>query len=161
MQFASNSDFYKEVSLNGFRIRGYFINEVIVVERLMDRFIAKHFTPDTAKQIELIELFISTKRISFEGKRQAFKFIVDHHYATLFENKDLIYTNLKKIEDFRNILAHNILDTRPESAEDIKNGTIGFLKFENDTTLITYTQTDIDNFVKMIADLQKLLYDAV
>jgi len=161
MKFEDSKDLYKEIAPNGYRIRGYFINEVIVIARLMDRHIVKHFTDDADKQMELIELFISTKRVSFEGKRQAFKAIVDKYYPTRFKDKDKIYANLKKIEDLRNILAHNILDTRQEAVESIKNGVIGFLSFHNESILITYNKDEIENFKTIIKDLQKELFDGM
>ena len=60
MQFIDSPDEYGQMVDAAYRIRGYFINEIIVAERLMDNFIAKHFTSDIDKKSELIELFIST-----------------------------------------------------------------------------------------------------
>jgi hypothetical protein len=158
MQFEDNPEAYKSLAHNGYRIRGYFLSEIIVLERLIDRFIARHFTDNENRQMELIELFLSTKRIIFENKKMAVKHIIDLHYSDKFPNWKQLYSDLSKLADLRNLIAHNILDTSPSGLEHAKNGTISFIKFENATIEVTYTKAEIDNFKGMVKGLQAAFY---
>ena len=99
MKFAYNDDIYKQIAGNGFRIRGYFMNEIIVLERMVDRFLVNHFTKDEDRQLELLSLIMATKRINFESKRQVLKFIIEMHYPAFNKANPEICTDLKKLED--------------------------------------------------------------
>ncbi|MEI2749835.1 MAG: hypothetical protein V9E88_13920 [Ferruginibacter sp.] len=152
---------YNEMAPAAHRVRGIIINEVVLIERLMDRFIANHFTADDKKQMELIELIFATKRISFESKRQIFKFLAEKYYSSKFTDLEKLVARLKDIEDIRNIVAHYMLDTTEKGYENLKNNIIGFVKFHNNTEIITYSNDKVKEIFKMIREHQKILFDAL
>jgi hypothetical protein len=78
--------------------RGTIINETILLERLIDDYIASYFCGEDVKKIELVDLVISTNRMIFENKVQVFKYLVEHH------DKELIKKNPDMINDILNVV---------------------------------------------------------
>lgn len=161
MNFGINSELYNEVALNGLKIRGYFINEIISLERLIDQFIAKSITTDVDMQHELVAVIFGTKRIGFESKRRILIFILKKYHQELNKANPTVGADLKKIEDYRNTFAHCVLDTTPESIENVKNGKIGFIEIENDIHIVYYEQEELNNLRDMVSKYKKIFFNQI
>ena len=59
------------------QVRGVIINEIILLERLMDEYISEYFCVDIDKRMELMDIIVSTKRITFESKSQILRTILE------------------------------------------------------------------------------------
>jgi hypothetical protein len=131
-------------------LRGSFINDTILLERVIDEFICRHFCSEENKKVELLESLMSTKRITFDSKLAVAKFIIDNHYPE-FDEK---YPNYKKditdIITHRNVFAHFLLDTSDDGVEKMKLGGIQFLKFEKKTIPVLYDDLQIKEIDKKI-----------
>ena len=135
---------YKKISFRAYYIRGFVINQTIALERLIDIYIAKHFSNDEEKQHQLIQMILSTKRIDFEAKRQILKFIIENYDSNFQEQFPEIATHLKKIGEARNVFAHQILDTGKEALKNLEKGEIKFVNFHNTPQFISYNKNKID-----------------
>lgn len=124
----------QQIQLLGYQYRGQIINDLIHLERLMDEFLSRHFCSDTEKKKEFFELIIATERMSFSSKIQIFEFIFKKHHATLTTKFPKIFSDIKNLNDERNIVAHYLLDTSPNGKKVFEEaGIIGFVKFRNST----------------------------
>jgi hypothetical protein len=141
---------FTDITQNCFKVRGFIINQTISLERIMDRYISKYFSNDETKIEELIELVFSTKRIAFESKRQIFKYIVDNHNKDFLKKYPDVCSDLKKIEEHRNVFAHYYLDNSDEGEEMFKNGKMGFVEFLNKTETIYYTRQGLNKIYDML-----------
>ena len=112
--------------------RGVLLNHTILLERLIDSYISEYFCGLGEKSIELMDTIISTRRMTFEGKMQVFRIILDKQYPKS-KNKHTDYaTDLQVIANRRNQLAHFFLDPSEEAMERfIKQGAFTLLKIDN------------------------------
>ncbi len=67
---------YHQYTDLAFHRRGVIINQTIMLERIIDDTIANYFCGQTKKKMEILELIISTNRMTFENKMQVLKFIL-------------------------------------------------------------------------------------
>jgi len=130
--------------------RGKIINQAALLESVMDIYISRHFSKEPIRQLEMIELILSSSRITFENKRQVFKFLVDK-YEPEFAKRNKSYANdLDTLNRQRNIFAHYPLNVAIEANELFeKHRTISFIKFKNATALEIYNEKKIDQYLKL------------
>ena len=136
-----------ELQLTAYKYRGQIINDLIHLERLIDESISRHFCSDAEKKTELMELILCNERISFHSKIQVFQYIFDKHKKEFVSNNLNIFSDIKKLNDERNIIAHYLLDTSETGKKTFKEtGNIGFVKFRNSTETIWRTNSDYNNY---------------
>ncbi len=118
------------------QIRGVLINHIILLERLMDSYISKYFCQTEEKATELMDLIISTKRITFESKAQVFKTILDKVLPERKNDNQKLAKDFQFIAGERNMLAHYFLDITQPSVDRYKTdgSTITSLKIEKTRT---------------------------
>jgi hypothetical protein len=150
---------YPYLAPKAWTIRGLIINETIYLERLIDEFLGRHFCPDPAKRVELFELILGNERINFESKRQILQFVLEKHHKKLVDENKSIFSDLKKIIDERNFLAHQLLDSSEEAFDKLKEGKIGFVKFRNSTEKVWYDDPKLNKIRQSISDYIKLFTD--
>jgi hypothetical protein len=94
--------------------RGRFLNSIAVIEHDIAKLLTEYFcTSDPFKQ----ELFFNRVacRLSLEQKRVLLVEIVKNDYPRYWEEHDSFINDLKEIQEFRNKLAHSILDVSDEA----------------------------------------------
>ena len=148
----------KKLQEAGYIYRGQLINDLIYLERLIDEAVSRHFCADLEKKKELIELMLSNERIGFYNKVQIFEYIFKTHRPEFVKANPNIFSDIKKLIDERNIVAHYLLDTSETGkSEYINNGKLGFVKFRNSTETLWRTQEMYLNFHLMTSNYIKLL----
>ena len=88
------------------------------------------------------------------------KGVTNQNHTTLefVKENPNIFSDIKKLIDERNIVAHYLLDTSEAGkSEYINNGKIGFVKFRNSTETLWRTQEMYLNFHLMTSNNIKLL----
>src|SRR5688572_29116737 len=84
--------------------RGDFISLVVVLERMIEFYIAGHFCKSKELKGELIDLIISTKRVTFESKIQILKVLFERHEKDFVDKNKNYHNNLVEIGEHRNVL---------------------------------------------------------
>jgi hypothetical protein len=116
--------------------RGVLINSIILLERLMDKYISEYFcdTPDRAT--ELMDMILSTRRITLDSKADVFRVILDKLYPEKKKENSAIAKDFKFIVEERNMLAHYFLDVSPDILNNFseQNGAFTLLKIEKTRT---------------------------
>ena len=108
--------------------------------RLIDTYISFHFCSDKDRQKEFYELIIANERMTFSSKIQVFEYLLKKHKKNFVSKYFAIFSDLKNLNEERNIVAHYLLDTSPEGIERyIKDKSFGFVKFRNSTETIWRT----------------------
>ena len=110
-----------------YRRRGELINQTIMLERAMDSFLAKYFCNDTAKETELLEIFLSTTHVTFFAKQEVIMIILKKHIPEFVLAYPDVEKDLKEIMEERNIVAHSVLDFSDVNSNN-KNSLIGEVK---------------------------------
>ena len=137
-------------------VRGTIITEVAKMERMIDDYIAKHFCHYRKRQIELIEVIISTKHLTFQSKADIVRFIVVRRGDATKEQATKIHNALlqeNKIAYHRNLLAHAELDTSREAVNIFKadKQTVRFIKFSaNSTKPVVYDKKEVIRLLELI-----------
>ena len=140
---STNKEFANKVVL----LRGEIISQVIVLERYIDIYLAYYFThTDGAKFTEMLELILSSDKMSFDGKRQVFCFLLKKHEPTFIAKYSSISNDLIYILQQRNILAHYIFDLSDEAVRE-RPEIISFIKYKNATSLVDFDENKINNLV--------------
>lgn len=112
--------------------RGVLINHIILLERLVDSYIAEYFCGVGNRSIELMDMILATRRITFDGKMQVLKMILDKQFSRELNKHSEYAKDLQLISNRRNQLAHFFLDPSPEAIERfIKTGAFTLLKIDN------------------------------
>ena len=134
--------------------RGKIINDTILLERIIDTFIAIYFTKDEpefkdGKSLftEMIELILSNERMSLGSKIEVFCYIVKKHYPQFLLDNPTLNKDLAFIIQQRNILAHYMFDTSDDYIAE-QNSKFGFIKQKNKTETIEFDKArmkDVDD----------------
>ncbi len=137
----------QQIQLSGYSYRGQIISDLIHLERLIDESISRHFCTTTDKQKEFFELIIANERMTLNSKIQVFEFIFKKHHNDLIKSVSEIFSDLKKLNEERNIVAHYLLDTSEDGRKmfnDFKK--IGFVKFRNSTETLWRSNDDVNKW---------------
>jgi hypothetical protein len=154
---------YENYSTLAFQRRGIIVNETILLERLIDYYIADHFCKDDEKRAELMETIICTNRMIFENKIQVLKFLLEkHNKKVIDEHPKMIKDILEIIIPERNIFAHYWLVTTEEISGWVTTNKTVFIKYKNATEYIEYDTEKvskivslINKYIKVFMELQK------
>lgn len=137
--------------------RGVLINQVILLERLIDRYISEYFCNVPDRATELMDMILATKRITFDSKAQVFRAILDKIYPDKKKENAGIAKDLQFIAEERNMLAHFFLDVSHDILSNFseKNGAFTLLKIEKTRTREVFDFKrirKIGNMVTLYAD---------
>lgn len=116
------------------RTRGFLINHIILLERMMDKFISQYFCNIPDKALELMDMILATKRITFEYKAQVLRAILDKLYPQNKKENTQLATDFQYIAEQRNMLAHFFLDNSPDIIKEFEKGSGSFILLKIDKT---------------------------
>ncbi len=102
---------------------GEIISRTVNLERIIDTMIASYFCHDDTKRDELLKLVLCTERITFESKRQVLKWIFETYDNSIIKAYPTLFKDLQNIGEYRNVLAHNHLDTTQFITDNIARKT--------------------------------------
>ena len=108
--------------------RGSFLNSVAVIERDIAVILTEYFcTEDELKR----ELFFNkvTEKLSLEKKKQILIEIVKNDYPRYWDDNQKFLKDLQKIQEFRNKLAHSVVDLSEDAIERPLDEGIGFVQW--------------------------------
>ena len=130
---------YPKYTRRDYERRGEIISRTVNLERIIDTVIASYFCHDTVKRDELLFLLLSTERISWENKRQIMQWILEKYAPDLKKQYPDIFKDLQEIGEFRNVLAHNHLDTEGFVQYEAQKTTV-INKYKNKKIVIEITE---------------------
>lgn len=132
-------------------IRGTFLDQSIMIERLIDDIIAKHFCAEEEKRILLFSLI--TSRFSFQSRIMALKTVLECCYPQLFEKHRNTIKNLQQIREFRNKIAHSMIDSSIEFLEKKYNDRIRLVVYGKEKHIVIKK----DDMKKRLSDCSKAI----
>jgi hypothetical protein len=151
-----NLDTTEQIQNSALKIRGYMLNELIFIERLIDEYITRHFCKDEHKKKELFE-FIVCEYVAFEPKRHLLNYLIEKYDKELFENNE---SNLKDLTDLmvkRNRFAHWMVDTSEEAHDLFKQNKIRLTRFKNKTEHYIITDKIIEELGVKIKNCRDMM----
>ena len=135
---------------------GEIISATVGLERIMDSFIGEHFCSDKSKKTELVNLLLSTERITYESKRQVLKWIVETHYPNLKELHPTIFNDMQEIGELRNTLAHGYLNIH-NFVEHTHKEILSVKKYKNEGLYINLERKALKEYWEMIINYSNVL----
>lgn len=150
-QFAADYAAYTNLA---FIRRGVIINETIMLERIIDEIMCRHFCEYIQKADELMT-FVFGSRMTFDNKIQVFKLITQIHNPKFLEDNPTIINDIIKVNQERNVFAHYWLKTGSDLSELLKENKTVFIKFKNDNDYVIYDEDKFINSVHMIQNCIK------
>jgi hypothetical protein len=141
-------------------IRGRFLNSVAVIERDIAVILTEYFClADESKK----ELFFEkvTGKLSLDEKKKILIEIVNNNYPRYFREHKKFLNDLEKVQEFRNKLAHSVLDVSVEAlARPLENG-VGFIQWKRGKPITDKEFQDWEVRTNMIistlSDIKRLL----
>jgi len=122
------------------QVRGRFLNTVAVIEHNIALLLAEYFSPiDLSKRQIFLEEIAS--HMSLERKRVVLTKILQRDYPRFWSENEEHFAYFKKIQEFRNKLAHSVLDTSDEALSRPLEDGIGFIQW-NQGQPITERESD-------------------
>ena len=110
-------------------LRGRFLNSVAVIERDIAIIFTEYFcTSDESKS----ELFFTkvAEKLSLQKKKEILVEIVKADYPRFWEENKEFLNTIQQIQEFRNKLAHSVLDVSEEAlARPLEEG-VGFVQWK-------------------------------
>jgi len=100
-----------EIELSG-KIRGPLLDQAILIELLVQDTIRSHFCQDTRKWALLDDLILN--QLSFDRKIWILDKLLKLNYEDLDSDFPMLNRHLESIKNYRNKIAHSLLDTDPE-----------------------------------------------
>lgn len=85
-------------------VRGNAITQFAGIESAIENFIADHYIKDRASRDLFHHEVLQSPQFSFELKKRIMTEILKTHYPEVY--KDFPSTKLKKLQEYRNIIAH-------------------------------------------------------
>lgn len=144
---------YKLYTNTAYRVRGIIINEIILLERMIDGYLANYFCTTSKSKKSLKELILCTDRITFGNKREVFQFILETENPAFLKKHPNFLKNITEIIKERNIVAHYWLNTSDEAISKIETEpTIELIKFKNVISGIVYNDAKIKKILLMIKE---------
>lgn len=110
-----NSELVKQADVEyklATRIRAPFLEQAIVIDRLIADIISQHFCPDEEKRTLFFSLITNGITLSFHASINVFEKLLKLCYPDLYEKH--LFKKLDTIRNFRNRIAHSMLDTSEE-----------------------------------------------
>lgn len=110
-------------------LRGRFLNSVAVIERDIAVILTEYFcTIDESKR----ELFFEkvAEKLSLQKKKEILIEIVKNDYPRYWEENKQFLIDLQHIQEFRNKLAHSVLDVSDEALARQPEEGIGFVQWK-------------------------------
>lgn len=141
-------------------MRGRFLNFVAVIERDIAVLLTKYFC---TKSEEKQELFFNkiAKKLSLQKKKEILIDIVKNDYPKYWEKHTEFLKSLQDIQEFRNKLAHSVLDTSNEALSRPLEEGIGFVQWNSGEPI---TNEEFDNWqvrantvISILSDIKRLL----
>jgi len=140
--------------------RGRFLNHLAVIEHDIAKLLTEYFcTSDTFKQ----ELFFERVacRLSLEQKRVLLVDLVKNDYPRYWEENSSFINDLKELQEFRNKLAHSILDVSDETLSRPLEEGISFVQWKKGAPI---TEREFDEWCaranmvsSTLTDIKRLL----
>jgi hypothetical protein len=139
-------------------VRGYFINKVTYIEKMMEYYVAFYFCQDNDRAVQMINLLTGDRFVSFESKRVAFENTMKKCDTEMYnENKDK-FEKLTTMQTERNRLAHLIVLLNDSAEKEFENtGSIALVKFANTSKPIWYTENKIKEIMTMCDSVSEWL----
>jgi hypothetical protein len=92
-------------------LRGRYLIQAIVIEGIIGDIIALSLCPNVDSRSLFTSLILNYREFTFEGKCQILKRLMELKYPTIVNKHKDIFGQINKVKEFRNKLAHCMLDT--------------------------------------------------
>ena len=142
-------------------IRGAFLAHVIPIEELVKDIISYHFCSDEEKRKQFISLILNGRDYTLASGIEILEKILDIHYHDLTQRYPKLIDDLDKIIQFRNCLAHSMLDTSDGFLAKNYMDRIRLISYDDrgQTNYRDITRSEIDERLEDCIDIHFALVD--
>lgn len=141
-------------------IRGRFLNHMAVIDHNISKILTIYFCRDDEEKQELFFRRIMGI-LSLENKRATFMEILKSDYPIYYIENAEILNSLAKLLEFRNKLAHSIVDVSDEALERPLEEGVGFILWKKGLPITDEQVSDYEVTANMVSscliDVERLL----
>ena len=109
-------------------LRGRFLNSVAVIERDIALILTEYFCTEDENKRELFFNEVAEK-LSLQKKKEILINIVKNDYPRYWEEDKQFLNDLRNIQEFRNKLAHSVIDVSEEALARSTEEGVGFVQW--------------------------------
>lgn len=137
-------------------MRGIVLNQFIVLEWLIEKFIANHFFSSQKLRDEFLKEFIYGTRMSFNKKIQIFKNLVRSKDYIKYENISNKFSEFEKeigiLSQARNLFAHTPIDHEYFNNYINEKNKIAFMKpyYDDENKQVVYDLEEYNNLLRLL-----------
>ncbi len=141
-------------------LRGGFLSSVAVIERDIAVILTEYFCKEDENKRELFFGKV-VEKLSLQKKKEILIDIVKNDYPKYWEDNKEILTELQTIQEFRNKLAHSVVDVSDEALlRPIEEG-VGFVQWKKGRPITDKEFEDLEVRANMVSsalsDIKQLL----
>lgn len=114
-------------------LRGRFLNTVAVIERDVARILTKYFCVDDDEKRNLFFTRIA-ESLSLNRKKDILLDMLKNDHPSYFESRKQDLAELRNIQEFRNKLAHSVVDVSPSALERPIEAGVSFVQWRQGGT---------------------------
>lgn len=146
----------QEINQYAIKYRGFVLNEITNLEKVVDAFLCNYFTPDVEKQDELLLLVFGGLRMSFENKRGILVFLNNGKKINIESTYPKMLDEMQNLFSDRKVLAHYMVDLS-EDAQKLNIGEIRFHSLNNKHELKTFSLEKMNKIENQIKNMIRIL----
>ncbi|HEY8784330.1 hypothetical protein [Flavobacterium sp. UBA6046] len=139
----------EKILKNSIEFRGLIINEVTILERWIDVYIAYYFCTKQEKVNEMVELVLGNNRISLDGKRKLLDVILERQNPAIWKSYPNFHADMNTTMKERNFFAHNFVNFSDEGKARCDNE-VGLIIYSHKTRTAWYDRKKIDEILTTI-----------
>lgn len=141
-------------------LRGRFLNSVAVIERDLAAILTEYFCRDDDEKRELFFTKVAEK-LSLQKKKEILIEIVKSDYPRYWDGNKARLNDLAEIQEFRNKLAHSVVDVSDEALKRPLEEGVGFVQWKQGKPITDREFEDFEvranGILDAIGDIKKLL----
>ncbi len=126
--YKNKMDASKELHERARYLRGRFLNSVAVIEHKIAVMLTEYFCTEDENKREIFFYKVAEK-FSLQKKKEILIELVKADYPKYWEENKEFLKSLQKIQEFRNKLAHSIVDTSEEALNRPLEEGVGFVQW--------------------------------
>lgn len=146
-------DQWMDFNFTASKFRGVYLNSFTRLERYIDYYLADYFCGDSKSKVDMIELLLSTDRISMKTKFDILFEVLPIRNPEVLESHPDLKSEIIELNRHRNILAHQILNSTVDAqVYYLSTKAVSFVKLSRGNKSEEYTG---DKIKELIAKIEK------
>ena len=123
--------------------RGHTVNLVVILERIIDSYLAHYFCETERKRNDLLRYFLSTERVSFHFKKDILLSVLKKNDKVFYKKHIMnLDKDLRNIISTRNTLSHQLIDYTDAGLKAYNDNILQLIKGSSEHVKIKFSESE-------------------